>query len=124
MLVDSHCHLDRLDLTPYEGDLQAALAAATERGVEGILCIGIDRSNATTVVELAQRYPQVWASVGIHPLDLADDVESVAALCELGQSLGRPLPPKVALNRDAAAPSDGGLLSLLPEPCPRAGRDR
>jgi TatD DNase family protein len=41
MLVDSHCHLDRIDLTPYGGDLAAALAAARERGVERVLCIGV-----------------------------------------------------------------------------------
>jgi len=68
MLVDSHCHLDRLDLEPHGGSLSAALAAAGERGVNRVLCVGIDRSNAATMVALAERHDGVYASVGIHPM--------------------------------------------------------
>ena len=42
MLVDSHCHLDRLDLTKYQGDLRLALAAAAQVDVRYFLCPGID----------------------------------------------------------------------------------
>lgn len=70
MLIDSHCHLDRLDLTPYEGSLDRALDAARSRGVGKFLCIGVDAGNATVVKQLAEQYPDVWCSVGIHPLDL------------------------------------------------------
>lgn len=70
MLVDSHCHLDRLDLTEHNGSLDAALAAARERGVGHFLCIGVSAENATTVKQLAERYSDVDCSVGIHPLDV------------------------------------------------------
>ncbi|HEY3698752.1 MAG TPA: TatD family hydrolase [Spongiibacteraceae bacterium] len=83
MLVDSHCHLDRIDLTPYHGDLGAAIAAANARGIARMLCIGIDRDNADTVCAIARNYEGVYASVGVHPLDLKDEQESVASLCEL-----------------------------------------
>lgn len=83
MLVDSHCHLDRIDLTPYGGDLGAALAAAHARGVTRMLCIGIDRSNAEAVCAIARDYPGVYASVGIHPLDLRDELENVDTLVAL-----------------------------------------
>ncbi len=83
MLVDSHCHLDRIDLTPYDGDLGAALAAARERGVTRMLCIGIDRNNASAVCEIARSHPGVYASVGIHPLDIADELETIDSLCTL-----------------------------------------
>ncbi len=86
MLIDSHCHLDRLDLSPYDGNLDAALQAARERGVERMLCIGIDRGNAQTVIDIAQRHPDIYASVGIHPLDLADEVEATEALVALSDS--------------------------------------
>ncbi|WP_341705933.1 TatD family hydrolase [Halopseudomonas sp.] len=72
MLIDSHCHLDRLDLTPYNGSLDALLDAARSRGVGKFLCIGVDADNAATVQELAERYADVFCSVGIHPLDLKD----------------------------------------------------
>lgn len=84
MLVDSHCHLDRIDLAPYSGDLGAAIAAAHERGVSRMLCIGVERENAGAVCEIARRYPGVYASVGVHPLDLKEELESVDSLVALG----------------------------------------
>lgn len=72
MLIDSHCHLDRLDLTPYNGSLDALLDAARSRGVGKFLCIGVDADNAPAVQQLAERYADVYCSVGIHPLDLKD----------------------------------------------------
>lgn len=70
MLVDSHCHLDRLKL----GDrhLDEAIAAAHARDVSHLLCIAISSQNVETVLEIASRYPQVFASVGVHPLDIAE----------------------------------------------------
>jgi TatD DNase family protein len=83
MLVDSHCHLDRIDLAPYGGDLSAALAAARERGIVRMLCIGIDRNNAETVCAIARSHAGVYASVGVHPLDLKSELESVDSLVAL-----------------------------------------
>lgn len=71
MLVDSHCHLDRLDLAAHGGSLDAALDAARARGVGHFLCIGVSADNAAHVKALAERYADVDCSVGIHPLDLA-----------------------------------------------------
>ncbi|PVZ16169.1 MULTISPECIES: TatD family hydrolase [unclassified Pseudomonas] len=69
-LVDSHCHLDRLDLTAHAGSLDAALEAARQRGVSHFLCIGVSASNASVVKALAERYADVDCSVGVHPLDV------------------------------------------------------
>ena len=70
MLVDSHCHLDRLDLAAHDGSLDAALDAARERGVGHFLCIGVSADNAADVKALAERYDDVDCSVGVHPLDV------------------------------------------------------
>ncbi len=70
MLVDSHCHLDRLDLAAHGGSLDAALDAARARGVGQFLCIGVSADNAQAVKALAERYADVHCSVGVHPLDL------------------------------------------------------
>ncbi len=40
-----------------------------------MLCVGIDMSNAAAVKKIAEQYPQVFASVGVHPLDLAPSDE-------------------------------------------------
>lgn len=73
LLVDSHCHLDRLDLSIHGGSLDAALDAARARGVGHFLCIGVSADNAQAVRDLADRYEDVDCSVGIHPLDVAPE---------------------------------------------------
>ncbi len=83
VFVDSHCHLDRLDLSPYDGDLASAIDAAKKRGVEQMLCIGIDMTNAQTVIDIACMFDGVNASVGVHPMDVSDklaDMEQLRAL--------------------------------------------
>ncbi len=75
MLVDSHCHLDRLDLTAHGGCLDTALDAARARGVGHFLCIGVSAENAAAVKALARQHADVDCSVGVHPLDLAPGAE-------------------------------------------------
>ena len=67
MLVDSHCHLDRLDLTPYDGKLEGALNNAREHGVGHMLCVCIDLEHLEDVLAPARQYDFVTASVGVHP---------------------------------------------------------
>jgi len=66
-LVDSHCHLDRLDLAKLGGDMDSVLVAAREQGVTHMLCVCIDMDNLDAVATLARQYPHVYASVGVHP---------------------------------------------------------
>lgn len=67
MLVDSHCHLDRLDLEPFGGELANVLQQAEENGVGRFLCVAIDRGNIPDVIAIAERFDNVYASVGVHP---------------------------------------------------------
>ena len=66
-MIDSHCHLDRLDLDKLGCDLDSVLSNARQQGVSHILCVSITLEDFPRVLELAQRYPQVYASVGVHP---------------------------------------------------------
>ncbi|NWL80244.1 hydrolase TatD [Pseudomonas taiwanensis] len=84
MLIDSHCHLDRLDLGAHGGSLDAALDAARARGVSQFLCIGVSADNAAAVKSVAERYDDVHCSVGVHPLDLQPG-ESLALEWLLGE---------------------------------------
>ena len=84
-LIDSHCHLDRLDLAKLDADLDAVLAAARRHDVTHMLCVCIDMDNFPAVQALAQRYPQVFASVGVHPneKDTRDpEVQELVALAQ------------------------------------------
>lgn len=72
MLVDSHCHLDFLDLSAYDGLVTGAIDAAAAAGVDTLLCISVDAGNVETVVSIAEAHPQVYASVGTHPLNVGE----------------------------------------------------
>lgn len=67
-LVDSHCHLDRLQLSEADGDLATLLATTHASGVSQMLCIGVDLESFPGVLALAEQYPFVHCSVGVHPL--------------------------------------------------------
>jgi TatD DNase family protein len=68
--VDSHCHLDRLDLSPYNGDLSALVLAAREAGVREMLCVSVSFENVARCIEIAESDPHIMASVGVHPSDI------------------------------------------------------
>lgn len=67
MLVDSHCHLDLLDLEQCGGSLDAVLENARAAGVGHFLCISVNPGNVDTVRAIAEGHPQVSASAGVHP---------------------------------------------------------
>lgn len=64
MLADSHCHLNYKGLAEEQ---QAVLARARGRGVTAMLNIATRESEWDDVLAVAEREPDVWASVGIHP---------------------------------------------------------
>jgi TatD DNase family protein len=88
-MIDSHCHLDRLDLSPYENSIDKALVNARSKGVKGFLCIGIGFDKAAELVELQSRHPDVWLSLGVHPLDheQAVDTDTLMKWCSLQEVL-------------------------------------
>jgi TatD DNase family protein len=64
MLVDSHCHLDFPEL---QADLDGVIARARNAGVGCMLTICTRVSAIPTVLSIAERYPEVYAAIGIHP---------------------------------------------------------
>jgi len=70
-LIDSHAHLDAAQFT---SDLPQVLERARERGVKYIITVGTDLPSSLRAIEIAHRYPSVYASVGVHPHD-ANKVE-------------------------------------------------
>jgi len=83
MLIDSHCHLDRLDLARHDGDLGKALKVAHSRGVEEMLCVGINLQSFPRVLEIAENYPGIYASVGVHPSESRQETLTAATLVNL-----------------------------------------
>lgn len=84
MLIDTHAHLDYTD---FDADRAEVIARATEAGVTEIISIGTRIDSSARAVELAENFPTIWATVGIHPgeVDSAPD-DAVAQLRTLTQS--------------------------------------
>ena len=64
MLVDSHCHLDFPEFAP---ELDAVVARARAAGVGVCVSIGTKLANFPNVRAVAERFDDVWCSVGVHP---------------------------------------------------------
>lgn len=64
MLIDSHCHLNYKGLIE---DQQAVIERARASGVTGFLNISTRQREWADIVATAEREPDVWASIGIHP---------------------------------------------------------
>ncbi len=64
MYIDSHCHLDFPDLIKDEVNI---IANMTHNQVQAALCVGVDLKNFPNVLAFAEKYPHIYASVGVHP---------------------------------------------------------
>ena len=109
MLIDTHAHLDYPDFEP---DFDDVLQRATEAGVTRILTIGTSIESSRRAIELAEKYPNVFAVIGVHPSyaeEAGDDVMTplrelaksprVAAIGETGLDYHRLPSEKVAKER-------------------------
>lgn len=84
MLVDSHCHLDYFD---QPGEQDAVVARARAAGVTEMVTIGVTLSKSKQAIDLAAKYDNVWACVGIHPNHAGEEgpVPAPEVIAELAQ---------------------------------------
>jgi TatD DNase family protein len=85
MFVDSHCHLDRLKLEKYEDGLDGAMQAARDAGVDKMLCVAIDLEHINDVLSISEQYPDIYASVGVHPTSHEGEEPTVERLVSLAE---------------------------------------
>ena len=87
MLVDSHCHLDRLDLTQRAGGLDKVISDAQNRGISHLLTVAIDMDSSRSLIDITSKYPNVYSSVGAHPLqDTNPPIPAVEDIVILAQA--------------------------------------
>jgi TatD DNase family protein len=103
-MIDTHCHLD---FKEYNNRRDEVIKTAVEAGVHTLVNIGADKESTERSVQLAEKYDNVYATVGIHPHDaktfddkFADRLveltehEKVKAIGEIGLDYYRDLSPR------------------------------
>ena len=76
MWTDSHCHID------YEGVGAGAIDEARRAGVATMITIGTDADSSAAAIDTAREHEGVWATVGLHPHDASDGVDSIRPLLQ------------------------------------------
>lgn len=77
MWFDNHCHLTSLKQEP-----EAVVSAAAKAGVSRLLTVGCSVADSTEAVEIATRFPSVWATAGVHPHEAKDGIEGLEGLLD------------------------------------------
>ena len=72
MLIDSHCHLDFPD---FAGELDALISRARTAGIARIVTISTRVKRHAEVLAIAERFPDVYCSVGTHPHHAQDELD-------------------------------------------------
>lgn len=83
ILVDSHCHIDFPELAP---DIDQVVRRMKENGVGAALCVSVSLSTFPAILAIAERFPEVFASIGVHPdyegVDEQPSTERLVALAD------------------------------------------
>jgi TatD DNase family protein len=81
--VDTHCHLN---FNLFESDLDQVLNRARQAGIQRMLLPAVDLETSRQVIALSERYPELYAAVGVHPNDaLTWDDHTLLELRKLAQ---------------------------------------
>jgi TatD DNase family protein len=80
MFIDSHCHLDFPELSERLPEILATMQA---NRVERALCISVNLRDFPRVLKLAEDYPHLYATVGVHPDYEDEDEPTVQQLVSL-----------------------------------------
>lgn len=80
--IDSHCHINFHELAENITDV---LAAMQQNDVRSALCVSVNLADFPGILKLAEQYPNIYASVGVHPDYEAVEEPTVARLVALAQ---------------------------------------
>jgi len=83
VLVDSHCHLDCIDLSDFDNNFDALIQQTHDAGVEHMLCVSINLEKYPQMLKKVRNYPTISVSAGMHPMADETDDFSIEYLTEL-----------------------------------------
>ena len=81
-IIDSHCHIDRVDLDAFGGSIESMLNLSVDK----FLCVCIDLEHFDDVHTLSKSYPNIYCSVGVHPTETNCKDPSIEELLEYAKS--------------------------------------
>lgn len=83
ILSDSHCHLHMIELADFAGNLDEVLNSAEAAEVGYLLCVSTRLEDTEEILKIAEHYPKVSASIGLHPNEPTDIEPSIEQLVKL-----------------------------------------
>ena len=83
MLVDSHCHLDCIDLIEFDNNFDQLIQHTNDAGIEHMLCVSINLKEYPSMLEKVRAYPNISVSAGMHPMADESDDFSIEYLTDL-----------------------------------------
>lgn len=86
MLVDSHCHLNSIDLTDFNQKLAQVIDKAKDNGVEHLLTVCVELADYPILERIAAEYPNINISVGVHPNSEMETPVTAEMLCDLAKN--------------------------------------
>ncbi len=84
MFIDSHCHLDRIDLKKFDNNFSQLMQTIQQGKVERLLCVAITLQDYPAMKALVDELDYVDISVGVHPGDIKDEAIDLQNLIKLG----------------------------------------
>jgi len=84
-LVDSHCHLNMLDLSEFNDEMDNVILQARTNGVTHMLCVCVEPTDLPALYEIAANYSNISISVGIHPNTEMESEFDALTLVELSR---------------------------------------
>ena len=84
MFIDSHCHLDRIDLQAFDNNFDTLINTIRQQQVERMLCVSINLEDYQHMRALVMPYDFIDISVGNHPSDVTKHASELDELIRLG----------------------------------------
>lgn len=75
MLIDSHCHLDRLKAAPDQASLKIIMDNAKAQGVDYLLCVNVRQQGFEQMRDKVAQFDNIFLSSGVHPLDVQEGLD-------------------------------------------------
>jgi TatD DNase family protein len=82
VIIDSHCHLD---YEPLVNNIDQVLLNAKNNNIISLLTIGTSLESSKKVLDIVDKYPNVYGAIGIHPNSTTGHLNDLDKLIDMGK---------------------------------------